>query len=819
MAGPSLSIEYLQELSREWTDSKTSLAAQVEEPLRPDCADLNLAKIKADTSVVHTALINQVPKTISIIGDPVHLTARDIESVLEAATGNAGRMRKAERTRYLYWLLCRLGALSLITFTLPVEAIDRPPRALAFIADDPNLPLASRFRAWQQHFASLALDTRLRSRQGKTMALQEREFRALAALFAFGGPCGRKAIADVARINRSDLLLGKNTLWLRDEIGNRTIELTLHPVQSLAFTLYIQAIADINYRKANGDGSANRDALFPSVKIERGRRYFRRWLAREFASADQTIAITNAHCQARTRLEALLAGVRRWMLNIYPAYLVSVLAGRFHATAISLETGKQQQEQRQGIPKQQKDLRKRLRRELRRFLGTDTGIFSKRNVDDLCNRWGDLIRKPIEENVGEHPEVVQSWNLFLLTRSLERLLREGYTDRYNTFERLFNTGCAILNALGDRPAWLLGDEEASALTHDMVPTVIREIAPHLYRMSVVAAEYGLCACPEPGGKRQRRGSKRPSPRNVPRPEDIERIARHLLEEEQKSGPRKRVVPPRVVLLYMDLLALGLRKEEALLVKAEDIDFLDDAEETDLLVYGHKTPAALRRVPLDRHPHRESARRVIGVARALLSDRKGKTPMLMAVSGRRYRRYRRVGAEDKTVTVAQLDRALTNDGRRCGVHDLTPHQLRHTSITSWLLMDDAVPELIAKFHGQVDLPTTFEHYVHGLSLIQRRDLKDFLARKENCAWVAAPDAVKILGVSKQALYRRYPANSKLVRESDDQAIPGMVLYRPGRPRYIEAGALADRLLYRTPRIVSCRKQPSPLTDGIWSRVES
>ena len=784
-------------------DSKTSLAVR-EEPLSPDHTVPNSVKIQADTSTVHKALINQVPKTISSTAVPIHLTARDIGAVLAAATANAGRVRKTERTRYLYWLLCRLGALSYITFTLPVEAIDRPPRALAFIADDPNLPLASRFRAWQQHLASLTLDTRLRSHQGRTMTRQEREFRTLATLLAFGAPCGKKALADVARLNRSDLFLGKDTLWLRDEMGNSTIELTLHPVQSLAFALYVQATADRNHREANEDGTANPVALFPSARTGRGRRGFRRWLAKELESADQAIPITNAHCQVRARLQTLLAGARRWMLNIYPAYLVSVLAGRFHATAISPEGEKRHPDQRRGIPGQQKDLRKRLRREARRFLGTDTGIFSRRNVDDLCSRWGDLIRKPVEEDVREHPDAGQTWNLFLLIRSLERFLREGYTNRYNTFERLFNTGCAILNVLGDRPAWLLGEEETSSLTHDMAPTVLREVAPHLYRMSIVAADYGLCSYPEPKGKRQRRVSKRPSPRKVPRPEDIERIARHLLEEGQKSDLKRRVVPPRVVLLYMDLLALGLRKEEALLVKAEDIDLLDNAEEADLLVYGHKTPAARRRVPLDQHPHQDGARRVIETARALLFDRKGKIPMLMAISGRRYRRYQRVGAEDETVTVAQLDRALAREGRRCGVHDLTPHQLRHASITSWLLMDDAVPELIAKVHGQVDLSTTFEHYVHGLSLIQRRDLKDFLARKENCAWVAAPDAVKLLGVSKQALYRRFPANSNLVRESDDQAIPGMVLYRPGRPRYIEAGALADRLLHRAPLIASCRK---------------
>lgn len=801
MAEPSLSIKYLDDLSKEWMDSKTSLAVR-EDPLRPDHAVPNSVRIQADTSAVHKALISQVPKTISSTAVPIHLTARDIEAVLVAATENAGRVRKGERTRYLYWLLCRLSASSCITFTLPVEAIDRPPRALAFIADDPNLPLASRFRAWQQHLASLALDTRLRSHQGRTLTRQEREFRALATLLAFGGPCGKKTLADVARLNRSDLFLGKDTLWLRDEMGNRTIELTLHPVQSLAFALYVQATADRNHREANEGGTANPVALFPSARTGRGRRGFRRWLAKELESADRAIPITNAHCQARTRLQALLAGARRWMLNIYPAYLVSILAGRFRATAISPEGGKRQPDQRRGIPGQRKDLRKRLRREARRFLGTDTGIFSRRNVDDLCSRWGDLIRKPFEENVRKHPEVVQKWNLFLLIRSLERLLTEGYTNRYNTFERLFNSGCALLNALGDRPAWLLGEEETAALTHDVAPAVVREVAPHLYRISVVAVEYGLRACPIPKERRQRRRSKRPNPRNVPRPEDIERIARHLLEEE-KLSLRKRVVPPRVVLLYMDLLALGLRKEEALLVKAEDIDYLDDAEETDLLVDGHKTPAALRRVPLDQHPHRESARRVIEAARALLYGRKGKIPMLMAISGRRYRRYQRVEAKDETVTVAQLDRALARDGRRCGVHDLTPHQVRHASITSWLLMDDAVPELIAKVHGQVHLSTTFEHYVHGLSLIQRRDLKDFLARKENCAWVAAPDAVKLLGVSKQALYRRFPANSNLVRESDDQAIPGMVLYRPGRPRYIEAGALADRLLHRAPLIASCR----------------
>src|SRR4051812_42158507 len=104
MAELSLSIKYLDDLSKEWMDSKTSLAVR-EDPLSPDHAVPNSVRIQADTSTVHKALISQVPKTISSTAVPIHLTARDIEAVLAAATENAGRVRKVERTRYLYWLL------------------------------------------------------------------------------------------------------------------------------------------------------------------------------------------------------------------------------------------------------------------------------------------------------------------------------------------------------------------------------------------------------------------------------------------------------------------------------------------------------------------------------------------------------------------------------------------------------------------------------------------------------------------------------------------------------------------------------------------
>ena len=167
------------------------------------------------------------------------------------------------------------------------------------------------------------------------------------------------------------------------------------------------------------------------------------------------------------------------------------------------------------------------------------------------------------------------------------------------------------------------------------------------------------------------------------------------------------------------------------------------------------PAAFRLVPLDLHPNRVSAERTVAAALAVEEEKKGRTSLLGAVSGHRYYKDSRSSRKWSPTyySFSSLEHALKKLGERVGIESLSPHDLRRASITACLLAG-VPPELIAKWHGHEDLPTTFEHYVFGLSAVQARDLGRFLSKEENQVWVAITDAVQLLGVTKVAVYKRY-----------------------------------------------------------------
>jgi hypothetical protein len=142
----------------------------------------------------------------------------------------------------------------------------------------------------------------------------------------------------------------------------------------------------------------------------------------------------------------------------------------------------------------------------------------------------------------------------------------------------------------------------------------------------------------------------------------------------------------------------------------------------------------------------------------------------------------------------LDHALKELGERVGIEGLSPHGLRRASITACMLAG-VPPELIAKYHGHEDLPTTFEHYVFGLSAVQARDLGLFLSREENQVWVAITDVVQLLGTTKVAVYKRYSPKNRKVRVIDSPGAAGLVIERSGGPRYVNASDLADHLRQR------------------------
>jgi integrase len=271
------------------------------------------------------------------------------------------------------------------------------------------------------------------------------------------------------------------------------------------------------------------------------------------------------------------------------------------------------------------------------------------------------------------------------------------------------------------------------------------------------------------------------------------MARRLLDDARRPPRRKNSAAALDVLLYLDLLAVGARRSEALKVETRDVVALGGATEgTDLIIRRVKTPAAYRLMPLDLHPNRGSAERIVAAARGVDENRRRWDLLLTGVSGNWYtRRGWRQEGRARHFSFSRLGHALKKLGGRVRIDSLSPYDLRRASITACLLAGMA-PKLIAKYHGHEDLPTTFEHYVFGLSTVQARDLGRFLSREENRVWVAITDAVQIPGDTKAAVYKRYSPKNRRVRVIDSPGVPGILLVRSGRPRYINAEDLADHV---------------------------
>lgn len=154
-----------------------------------------------------------------------------------------------------------------------------------------------------------------------------------------------------------------------------------------------------------------------------------------------------------------------------------------------------------------------------------------------------------------------------------------------------------------------------------------------------------------------------------------------------------------MLLYLDLLAVGARKSEVVKVEPYDVFALDgSAGGADLIVKGVKTPAAYRLVPLDLHPNRGSAERIVAAALAV-EEKKDRLSLLGAVSGHRYYKHSRSSRNWSPTyySFSSLEHALKKLGERVGIESLSPHDLRRASITACLLAG-VPPELIAKWHG-------------------------------------------------------------------------------------------------------------------------
>jgi hypothetical protein len=627
---------------------------EAREGRRPmDSSMVRLArKVRADVAAVHAALQAERLTGPASAEELSALSAGSVEAVGRDSTAAAPRAGRSRRSHYLYWLLCRLEALGLLTFTLPTRVRELPPRALGFDALGAHLPLPTRFGAWQRHLASRALDVRpLKGREEASP--REREYLALATLFAFGGPCGRGALATAARVETGDLDLAAGTVWLRDSSGERILNLTLHPVQVLSLHLYLRASSAGH--SPDGVPARTDAAAFPATGTKARQRTFASWVARELAAADAAAGSVSAHATP-AGLKALLAGAHRWALEIYPVYLASLLAGRFSAAIVERGTTAGRRRRRgeddpENIPPSAEELR--LRSALRHAavqVFAPVSSVERIGVGHLADRWGGEIKPPVELVPPQSRSVVaRAWNLFLLMKALIRMLYEGEAGRYSTAERWLYTGYALLDELGGRPAWLLSEGEREQLLAGFPRKDRGLLCLTLGQMARAAGEHGLGPLPllilaaTAGG---REATTQPDAaevaavrraRHAPSLEQIDRMARRLLEDAGRPPRRKNAAAPLDVLLYLDLLAVGGRKSEALKVETRDVIALGDTVAgADLVIRGVKTAAAYRLVPLDLHPNRGSAERIVAAARGVGEKRRWWN-LLQDAGGNRYGR--------------------------------------------------------------------------------------------------------------------------------------------------------------------------------------
>jgi integrase len=570
-------------------------------------------------------------------------------------------------------------------------------------------------------------------------------------------------------------------------------------VQLLTLHLHLRVLKNALDREDASEVNTGK-AVFPSAGTKGRQKAFRRWVELELEIADAASGTGGAHA-AHASLKALLAGAHRWTLEIYPVYLASLLAGRFSSTVLEGGRGERRRRRRRGEDDPNNVPPSVEERELRSQLHLSAVELFERmgSVGHLRDDWGRIVRPP---GVAVPPHVrsaeARSWNLFLLSRALVRMLYDGDASSYSTLARWLFTGYTLLDELGGRPGWMMADGEREKLVSGFARRDKRLLELTLDSMTEEAKRYRLEALPllsavaasnesESSVPDENAGGVGRRARQVPTLEQIDGMARRLLNEALRPHRRKNSAAPLDVLLYMDLLAVGARKSEALNVKARHV--VDAGGGSDLIIRGGKTAAAYRLVPLNEHPNRGSAERIAEAVRRV-EDKHEWQGLIEAAGGIKYERYKRPekGQVSRYFSADRLDYALRELGRRVGIDGLSPHDLRRASITACLLAG-VPPELIAKYHGHEDLPTTFEHYVFGLSAVQARDLGLFLSREENQVWVAITDAVQLLNVTKVAVYKRYSPKNQKVRAVESASARGQVLERSGGPRYINAIDLA------------------------------
>jgi len=791
-----------------------------------------------------------------------HLSAAKVKEVQEVIKKSALKKRvKKISDRYLYYLLIGLAKKKLLTFQLPIEAADSSSRPVAFEADDPRLPRPTVLRRWQNGITALAFDVKeLKSEiSPKKNSDCEYEFRTVAALLAFGCYTSRDALDLLSKLQLEDYNGTENHLWLRNHAGERFLKLSLHPVQGLALNFYLQ----LNREKFL---TAKTEKLFPSLTDSRERQKFNRWLKAVLVKLNDTDKIEAKFVNKNTErfsnvnsltlltdcvdreeqvpdVSMLLAGVHRWLLGIYPVYLVSILGGYYASTHLAAEEVDGQQNDRNSIdslPEGEKKIRAALRSQMKETLGRKKGIpYQKKGTQnqfffavkrrEMRPEDGERLQKDWEKIllpeglpsftapslnnlIGKDPQIsdIRNWNLFFMMRLLVKKVSAGEITRFNTFSRWFELGCVLLSTLGDEGFWKLNAEVIENIRVSFTFSDGGYVVKHLQGMCAGAAETGFIDARDLEKSLNSINQLKSEKRSVkqekipPEIEEIEAVTKYLSSLSENDLEIGRV-PAQAVLLYRDLLLLGLRKSEAVELTLVDFDLVYASDGSliyaDLFVAGVKTPAARRVISLLEAAFPDGVQRIIDY---LINLREYKNPdalshmkHFLSFAAKKKISNRPAPSDELEMVIDTIDNALKKASEECCFKRFTPHIHRHGSISEMLEQGQIPTERIALTHGHVDLVTTFNYYVHGLSQIQKSSLLDFLKETiEVDVWVAMPNAADLLGVSKQTLYSKYPmSNSEVdftnqVIYCQEKILPeeSFIVKRKGNPLYIKGSYL-------------------------------
>lgn len=650
------------------------------------------------------AVLKACDALLSLSHPPVMLTRARWTAVVQSITQDLPRREQAGNR----WRRERLALATLLTLADrgQVQLIDSiylsgVPRRRILDPLDPDLRLLSDHQRWQRTLVQ---------RLGGATQLPELAWEAAAALLLFGGPCGEEAWRWIWSLRRNDHGTTSGLMRFRDDRTEQTVLLWYtHPVQQLALARLLRM------------RSSRSATVFPP-DLRRQESAFLQWLQAVIGPA------------APGSLRQVTLTTARWMLEVYPPVLVALASGRFPAPAA--DDARRPRASRPVKPFPPSADERQLRQDCRKtFLRWLERRFSDDARAAFLQAWKQLRVERVTPDRWPPADRVR-WDH--LDRLMEMVAESvNKSDRVKTLLQLWDGGCTLIDLLGAQPITRLDDAQFRVLCRGYAPTTQKTLRVRFTQLRNVDASPSDIASTAPRSSTPARG--RP-PRYIPDLDAYERI-----RAAARDGRR---YTRATLQLYIDLLALGLRKEETVHVRLGEVDPEGNGE---LLVAGTKTPAAHRRLGLWRHPNRAAVDRLLAVVRARRGTDPATQSLLLDRNGQAFLRFKHPDREPEAV-IDGLDHGVVSASQRVGLPDIVvPHALRHASVSLYIGSGRSL-EWASQAHGHVELLTTLTYYVHSAADRQRDLLEARLASGWD-VWFPLALAPRLLGVSKQAVYRR------------------------------------------------------------------